>query len=195
MELLPLPMPGGRALAPHYAGCPIFGDVQLGLHATTEEYLEEIARVGDKIYGSVRSIQKGIPCLGQKRTIRLVLVSAKGLGFTGYTKYKDICTQAISLGFSLCPAEVALAMRLAYRSQPFGGYIHIAMEAIKWKMIYGTIWEILAVSHLSDHRLWLMSNAGEGEKEWPEDRIFVFACPMLEDRLKWLSEQAQEAQI
>ena len=42
----------------------------------------------------------------------------------------DILARARQLGFKLCPAEVGPALRLAYRDQPIGEFLHIGMKPL-----------------------------------------------------------------
>jgi hypothetical protein len=63
--------------------------------------------------------------------VDLVILSVLelGLGEQG-ASLKDIYARAKSLGFALCPAEVAPQLRLQYLEQPSGEVLHIAMELI-----------------------------------------------------------------
>ena len=64
-----------------------------------------------------------------RRELDLVLVSVArlGLGAHGAT-LADIHARALALGLELCPAEVGPQLRLQYRNQPVGEYLHIAMQ-------------------------------------------------------------------
>lgn len=52
------------------------------------------------------------------------------LGFTEYTRYDTLCAKIKELGYELCPAEVAPALRMAYQDQPTGEWLLVAMEPI-----------------------------------------------------------------
>ena len=67
---------------------------------------------------------------GKKCEVELKVMSVSELGFKDWTKYSDICTKIKELGYELCPAEVGLALRLAYEDQPLGEWLHIAMEPL-----------------------------------------------------------------
>ena len=66
-----------------------------------------------------------------KIDVDLVAVSAAGLGLTTqYVSLKDIYERAEKLGLSLAPAEVGPALRLQYRDQPIGEFLHVGMKPI-----------------------------------------------------------------
>jgi len=45
--------------------------------------------------------------------------------------FREVREKAIAQGYSLCPAELALSLRLAYLNQPFDERLVIAMEPIR----------------------------------------------------------------
>jgi hypothetical protein len=65
----------------------------------------------------------------ERRELDLVLVSVAQLGFgaRGAT-LADIHARALALGLELCPEEVGPQLRLQYRHQPVGEFLHIAMQ-------------------------------------------------------------------
>jgi len=66
-----------------------------------------------------------------RETVGLVVLSASEMGFdeNGAT-LADLLARVRQLGFKLCPAEVGPALRLAYRDQPVGEFLHIAMKPL-----------------------------------------------------------------
>jgi len=60
----------------------------------------------------------------------LVVVRAADLGFTGHTPLADIHHRAAQLGLDLCPPETAPVLRLNYRDQPVGEFLHVAMAPV-----------------------------------------------------------------
>ncbi len=67
------------------------------------------------------------------RTIELVLVSGKDIGFRpdSQPSLNEIYERAESLGFALCPAEVGPQLRLQYTDQKIGEFLTIAMHPIR----------------------------------------------------------------
>jgi len=61
--------------------------------------------------------------------LSLVLRSVAELGFgeRGAT-LAEIHSRAVRLGFELCPEEVGPQLRLQYRNQPVGEFLHLAMK-------------------------------------------------------------------
>jgi hypothetical protein len=68
---------------------------------------------------------------GARETVSLVVVAVSELGFDeNGAPLADILARARQLGFKLCPPEVGPALRLAYRDQPVGEFLHIAMKPL-----------------------------------------------------------------
>ena len=68
----------------------------------------------------------------EKAHVELVIVSAAELGFEGPdASLAGIYARAQRLGFELCPPEVGPLLRIEYRSQPLGEFLHIAMKPVK----------------------------------------------------------------
>jgi hypothetical protein len=65
----------------------------------------------------------------ERRELDLVVVSAAQLGFGAHgATLADIHARALVLGLELCPEEVGPQLRLQYRNQPVGEFLHIAMR-------------------------------------------------------------------
>jgi hypothetical protein len=57
-------------------------------------------------------------------------VRGADLGFEGHTSLADIYRRAVHLGLELCPPEAGPQLRLQYRDQPVGEFLHIAMAPL-----------------------------------------------------------------
>jgi hypothetical protein len=64
----------------------------------------------------------------EPRQLDLVLLSVAALGFDQGGTLAEIHARAIKLGFELCPEEVGPQLRLQYRNQPVGEFLHVAMK-------------------------------------------------------------------
>jgi hypothetical protein len=64
----------------------------------------------------------------EPRQLDLVLLSVAALGFGQGGTLADVHTRAVRLGLELCPEEVGPQLRLQYRNQPVGEFLHVAMK-------------------------------------------------------------------
>jgi hypothetical protein len=60
----------------------------------------------------------------------LVILSGADLGFAGHAALADIYRRAVQLGLELCPPEAGPQLRLQYRNQPVGEFLHMAMSPL-----------------------------------------------------------------
>jgi hypothetical protein len=106
--------------------------------------------------------------------VDLANVSAAELGFGGATvRLADLYAQAQRLGFELAAAEVAPQLRLQYRDQPVGEFLHVGMAPI-------TTWSgepvILVVAN-GGAGLLLLGGHGHDDLEVPVRNRFLFVRP------------------
>jgi hypothetical protein len=101
-----------------------------------------------------------------------VVLSVAELGFREGAKYSEIRARALELGLGLelCPAEVGPALRLAYKDQPRGEWLIIAMNTIS--VSDGDL-RVFRVGH-DDGGLWLGGDYRRPGDFWRSDRRFVF---------------------
>jgi len=85
----------------------------------------------------------------------------------------DVYNRARQLGLQLCPAEAGPQLRLAYRDQPRGEALHIAMEPIA---TYRGDPTILALANWGSGLL-LIGSDGRSESMVHRKSRFVFAVP------------------
>ncbi len=109
---------------------PIWKTIELGLMASPEAYLQAIRLTKTAVGGHCSDLLDLIKCAGLRRTVNLVKLSGRDLGFDTAAPYREICEAALALGLELCPAEAALALRLQYPEQPRGEWIWVAMEPL-----------------------------------------------------------------
>ena len=85
----------------------------------------KIGDAADEILG-----RAGFPYAREETVVELTVVSAAELGVESESSLADFYNRARQLGLMLCPAEVALQLRLDYRDQPLGETLIIAMEPV-----------------------------------------------------------------
>lgn len=142
-------------------------------------------KILQQIYGSVRKgayelIEDPIFTISEEEEdIFLIKISVEKLGFDEETPYFLIKEKASSMGFELCPPEVAPQLRIQYVSeQPKNEYLFIGMEEIPW----GGLNLIFSVEHDLPHRKsfsWqtaLCTREG-GNYKFGLQSMFVFVLP------------------
>jgi hypothetical protein len=126
-----------------------------------------IGDAADEILGRPR-----FPYASEPREIRLVVLSGRELGVTAAEPLAGLYARARRQGLELCPAEVGPLLRLAYRDQPRGETLHIAMEPV-------ATWDgtptILVLANYG--RLLLIGSDGRADFMVPREARFVFAHP------------------
>jgi len=142
--------------------------LKVGVIKTHDGYLKAFKAAGAQVSDWVKKIFPKVPLAQTETEYELVEVSVAELGFTDWTRYDVICKRALEFGFGLCPAEVALALRLAYLDQPNGEWLAVAMEAIADPD--GCL-GVLGVYRGADG-LWLRASGGRpGHEFHPEYRL------------------------
>ncbi len=95
------------------------------------------------------------------------------LGLKDGGTLKEIYAKAKEQGLELCPGEIGPAYRLAYKDQPQGEWLRIAMEPIA---VSGGSLRVFGVGADSDDR-WLDSSYGRPDSSWGGDDRWVFVRP------------------
>ena len=112
---------------------PVWKTIALGTYASRDALRDALnggCRVGD-----LASEILARPTFAVSKTpgrIALVVLSAADLGFDGADGVPRavIFKRAKQLGLQLCPAETAPQLRLQYRDQPVGEFLHVAMNPV-----------------------------------------------------------------
>ncbi len=117
----------------------------------------------------------------QEVELNLVRTSVAELGFKRGAQRCEIYGRAKELGLDLCPAEVALHLRLEYQDQPFGERLRIAMEPRTIRVGFQQVFELFHGSYSSDShsRLWLDSDTEDRtiDRAWKPNQEVVFVSP------------------
>lgn len=105
--------------------------VRVGMHKTVADLCTALQSAGFRIGDWAGDIMKNKLTLAQTESeLDLVVMTVADLGFKDRATRKEIYDRAIELGLRLCPAEVGPALRLTYKSQPYGELLLIGMEPI-----------------------------------------------------------------
>ena len=109
-----------------------------------------------------------------KTDVDLVVVSAAGLGLPAESVLlRDVYDRAEKLGLKLAPAEVGPALRLQYRDQPVGEFLHVGMKPIT---TWGGEPAIFVVVNGGAGLILIGINAG-ADAQIPAKSAFLFVRP------------------
>ena len=157
----------------------IWKSIMLGINKGVDAYREALAAERVRIGDSADEIL-GRPAFFYARTpkqVELIVLSVAELGFEAdAVSHAEVYRRAKQMGLELCPAEVGPQLRLAYRNQPLGEALDIAMEPVS---TYAGEPTILALVNFGTG-LALIGADGASESMVPRTRRFVFALPARE---------------
>ncbi len=126
----------------------------LGVYTTELDYFRALNGEGMIVGATCSDVAKDISLSpAPVRDIAAVITSVAELGFTRPASEQEIFERASQRGWSICPAEIGFAARLAYRDQPRGDICRLAMNPLKNPRDTHTI--LVLVSAGVDGRLWL----------------------------------------
>ena len=157
----------------------IWKSIMLGINKGVDAYREALAAERVRIGDSADEIL-GRPAFFYARTpkqVELVVLSSAELGLEAdAVSHAEVYRRAKQMGLELCPAEVGPQLRLAYRNQPLGEALDIAMEPVS---TYAGEPTILALVNFGTG-LALIGADGGSDSMVPRTRRFVFALPARE---------------
>jgi hypothetical protein len=160
-----------RTQAPFY----IWRTTTLGSYKGVNAYRDALDAANIKIGDAADEIlgRPAFPYAREKTVVELAIVSAAELGLESESSLADFYNRARRLGLMLCPAEVALQLRLDYRNQPLGEALTIAMEPVN---TYAGEPTILSLVNWGTG-LALLAGTGRSDFMVPPSVRFVFAFP------------------
>ena len=179
--------PQGRIVAPVAALAsapsaaaqpPVWRTITIGTHKGANGYRDALdaAHMG---IGDAADEILGRPAFAYARAAAefdLVRLSVAQLGFTDEkVSLADVYKRARQMGLALCPGEVAPMLRLAYRDQPLGEFLYVAMAPVA---TYGGAPTILALANAGTGPL-LLGTDGDASFMAPRSWRFVFVAPRL----------------
>ena len=112
------------------AAFPTWRKLQIGLLRSAESYRGLLADGGFKVSEYAGQILNKTKLVRVLTELELVVVSVAELGFAEGATFAQIVERAQQLGLEVCPAEVGPALRSAYKDQPKGEWLRIAMKPI-----------------------------------------------------------------
>jgi hypothetical protein len=153
----------------------IWRRITLGTYKGVNAYRDALDAAKIKIGDAADEIlgRPAFPYASTITDLELVLLSAADLGVESESSLADVYNRARQVGLQLCPAEAGPQLRLAYRDQPRGEALHIAMEPIA---TYRGDPTILALANWGSGLL-LIGSDGRSESMVHRKSRFVFAVP------------------
>jgi len=156
----------------------VWKTIELGVFQSTNAYLKVLHTADVKIgYHASKILKKQeFTVASQKREVKLVKLTLPELGFPNGALLEEIYARAKELGLDVCPAEVGPALRLAYKDQPNGEWLLIAMEPISDSGVGGGPPDriVLEIGHVGGS-LWLDNRYFRPVLLLPADH-WVFVC-------------------
>ena len=132
---------------------PVWRKLQIGLLRKVESYRELLTDDGLQISDYASKVLNKMKLVKVLTTLDLVIVSVAELGFSEGATFAQIIERARQLGLELCPAEVGPALRSAYKDQPKGEWLRIAMEPVADSDGYLLVFRVAR----DDDDLWLVT--------------------------------------
>lgn len=151
----------------------VWKKLAIGAVGSVERYREQLEKAGFKVSYLAYNILKQTPIATEPAELDLVVVSVAELGFTGVTRYDDICRRAKEQGLMLCPAEIGPALRLSYTDQPMGEWPVVAMEHLTDSVGYPHVFFVVC----DEGGRWLNTACGRPDGRWFPGFRFVFVRP------------------
>lgn len=112
-------------------------------------------------------------------TLDLVKISPKDLGLDPETRptVGQVYSAAKKLGLELCPMEAGPQLRMQYIEQPYGEWLHIAMEPITFEYENGLDRRIMLFAVHNNGTLYLIDEDGKPGRWVDRNEQWVFVRP------------------
>lgn len=111
---------------------PVWKTISLGTYTSHVEMFDALDEAGVHIGDMADEVlhRPAFTLSKVKMDVQLVVLTASDLGFGEREPLASLYARARGLGYELCPAEVAVQLRLQYRDQPVGEFLDVAMDPI-----------------------------------------------------------------
>lgn len=106
----------------------VWKKLAIGTVGSVRKYRKMLKTAGFRVSDWTSDVLEKTPVATEAQELDLVTITVAELGFTGWTRYDEICRRAKERRLELCPAEVGPALRLAYTDQPMGEWLVVAMD-------------------------------------------------------------------
>lgn len=151
---------------------PVWRSVMIGRYRGADACRAALAEAGIHASADADALlgRPSVRWSDRKRVLDLAVASPADLGFSRGGRWSDIRAAARAARLGLAPAELGPTLRLAYREQPHGERLVLAMQAPG-----GSDQEPLTFSlDHDDDGLWLDVHDGHPDVLWRPDDCFVF---------------------
>jgi hypothetical protein len=96
----------------------------------TRVTVKDLEDAGCAVSGRAKDILKKVKFSKEKKTLNLVCLTPKELGFSNTPTIEELFKKGQEDGYELCPAEVGPLLRLAYVDQPMNEWMCVVMKPI-----------------------------------------------------------------
>lgn len=156
----------------------IWKTITIGQLKDKQNAINALEHSGVRISICAREMLDKVVFQQEEEKIDLVKITVNDLfGDSKPHTTSEIYTRAEKLGLELCPAEVALALRLEYQDQPLREWIYVGMNTIADSDGYPGVFKL---DRCGDG-LWLDDSWADPDDEWYPGDAFVFLIKRSED--------------
>jgi hypothetical protein len=149
---------------------PVWKTVTVGIHESAGAWIRTLTGSGFKVGDWAKDLLSKITKFQLPSEVSFIKATLAELGFTKSATITEIIARIKELGYELCEPDDAPALRLAYKDQPCGEYLYIAMEPIRDSD--GDL-EVFKLNH-DVNGVWLHSACANPGDTWNPDASFVF---------------------
>ena len=153
----------------------IWKTIKIGWVANTDSFNKLFFSTGIIASQYAYDILEKITLEPKQTKIDLVVLSPSILGLEKEASREDIYLKALSLGLSICPAEVGPQLVLELNTDRIKKEVslNIAMLPISDSDAGSRLFSV----EYKDGKMWLVTNSGNPECLWDSDDLFVFVLP------------------
>jgi len=110
---------------------PVWKTVTAGAHQSAEAWIKALTSAGFKVSDWGKDLLSKIAKYQPLSEVSFIKATLAELGFTKPANIVEIIARIKELGYAICEPGDAPFIRLAYKDQPYGEWIYIAMEPVR----------------------------------------------------------------